>query len=75
MADKKTEDKDESKPMEATTPALTPVAPLARATAPVMIARAARPAIGSEPKRLSKGQRTHQRRQKQAREAKIIDRR
>ena len=67
MADTKTKAEDQSEREEkaAPTPQVTGVA----ATEP------ARVRIGSEPKRLSKGQRKHLRRQKQAGEIKVTHRR
>jgi hypothetical protein len=75
MADTQTQGQDESKSAEAVAPTISPVALPAATTRLVVAARSARPLIGSEPKRLSKGQRKHMRRQKQAGEYKIIDRR
>jgi hypothetical protein len=53
---------------------ITPPAPAA-AISVVAEVRLARVRIGSEPTRLSKGQRKHIRRKKEAGEAKVIDRR
>jgi hypothetical protein len=72
MADTNIKTEVISEPGEtAMTPEMAPAPRPTDATA----AEAARPRIGSAPKRLSKGQRKHLRRLKQAGEAKIIDRR
>jgi hypothetical protein len=72
MAKKKTKaeevtEREETAAVPATAPAAAPTGAAA--------ARPARVLVGSEPKRLSKGQRKHVRRQKQAGEIKVTPRR